>query len=335
MRHRVEGDPLVDSDRVRRDLARGTTEPVARSAPYRPGARDGLTATTPPVSACTTVSARLSVARRLASAYGSDPSVVGVLCAGSTGRGDADRWSDLELIVLWSQRPTDDRRRAVPDAEGARAVRLFEFEPAEFAAADDFWLDGDAGTGLLVEVGHASVDDARAALDRLLVDATPDPYLLTVAAAYAGGIPMHGDLEPWRSRVATYPEALAAAVIRRHGQIDNFWRWQMYVDRHNPYGLRTHFAGVVTAVTHVACALSGRYWPGPKWPSRTLAGLSVAPVDVEERLSAIDAMAPDGAAAALTDLVEETYDLVQLRAPEVDVDRLREIFRFGRAPWPA
>ena len=53
----------------------------------------------------TPVSARLDVARRLATAYAADPAVAGVLCAGSTGRGDADRWSDPELLVLWSADP--------------------------------------------------------------------------------------------------------------------------------------------------------------------------------------------------------------------------------------
>ncbi|HEU0239627.1 MAG TPA: hypothetical protein VFR11_10170 [Micromonosporaceae bacterium] len=287
-----------------------------------------------PDGATTSESARLAVAGRLASAYGGDPAVIGVLCAGSTGRGDADRWSDLEMLVLWESRPTAERRRRAPDASAAKAVRLFDYEPAEFAAADDFWLDGEPGDGLLVEVGHATADDATAALDRLLVDASPDPYLLTVAAAYAYGVPLYGDLAPWRERVETYPSALAAAVISRHGQIDNFWRWRMYVERDNPHGLRAHFAATATALTHIACALSGRFWPGPKWPGRTLAGLPVAPVDIAERLVAVDEMPPSDAAAALTDLVEESYDLVAVRGPDVDVDRLRRIFRFGRAPWP-
>jgi hypothetical protein len=65
-----------------------------------------------------------------------------------------------------------------------------------------------------------------------------------------------------------------------------------------------------------------------------LSGLPVSPVDLAERLMAVDGMARAGAAATLADLVDEAYDLVELRAPDVDVDRLREIFRFGRAQWP-
>ncbi len=279
------------------------------------------------------MAARLDVARRLADEYAADPAVLGVLCAGSTGRGDADRWSDLELLTVWSTSPDDGQRGRVADAVGASAVRLFAHNPAEFGSADDFWL-GEPGLGLLVEVGHATAADATAALDRLLVDAEPDIYLLTVASAYASGRLMCGDLSAWRDRVRSYPPDLAAAVIRRHGQIDNFWRWQMYVERGNPHGLRTHFAGVAGAVSHISCALSGRFWPGGKWPTRTLDGLPVAPVDLAERLAAVDTMPPAAAANALADLVDEAYDLVELRQPAVDVDRLREIFHFGRSPWP-
>ena len=221
--------------------------------------------------------------------------------------------------------------RPLPDT---RRIRwLFGFDPTEFGRADDFWL-GEPGRGLLVEVGHATAADATVALDRLLVDAEPDIYLLTVASAYASGRLMYGDLSAWRDRVRSYPPGLAAATIRRHGQIDNFWRWQIYVERSDPHGLRAHFAGVAGAVSHMSCALSGRFWPGGKWPSRTLDGLAVAPVDLAERLAAVDTMPAAAAANALADLVDEAYDLVELRHPAVDVDRLREIFHFGRSPWP-
>jgi hypothetical protein len=46
-------------------------------------------------------------------------------------------------------------------------------------------------------------------------------------------------------------------------------------------------------------------------------------------------MPPPAAAAALTNLVEEAYDRVAEHLPEVDVDRMRAIFRFARQPWPA
>lgn len=280
------------------------------------------------------VAARTEVARALAAGYAADPAVLGVLCAGSTGRGEADRWSDLELLVVWAAEPLPEQRRVAPDRAGGDHLRQFDRDPGGYATGDDYWIGGPAGTGLLVEAGHLTAADATAALDRLLVDADPDPDLLALAAAFGGGVPVHGDLSRWRDRVAAYPPRLAAAAIRRHGQIDHFWRWRMYVDRHDVHGLRTHNARVAGAVLHMACALSGVFWPGPKWAVPLAARLPVAPVDLADRLRRVDTLAPDAAASALTDLVEETYDLVEVRTPEVDVARLRQVFRFARSPWP-
>ncbi len=280
--------------------------------------------------------ARLDVAAEIARRYAASPAVAGVLCGGSVGRGHADRWSDLEIGVFWSRPPDDALRGQLVTDLGGSSPRLFGYDEVERTWFDEWWFGGQAGAALLVEVVHLTVDDAGRLLDRLLLpaDPDPDPYLLTVAAALAYGRPLAGSVDALTERVRSYPRPLAVAVARRHGQIDHFWRWQMYVERGNPHGLRRHFGAVADALTHVACALNGRWWPGPKWPRWTLADLPVAPPDLADRLAGVDGLAPHAAAAALTELVEETYDLVATHLPEADAERLRAIFHFARDPWP-
>ncbi|HET8640509.1 MAG TPA: hypothetical protein VFM37_01150 [Pseudonocardiaceae bacterium] len=279
--------------------------------------------------------ARLDAARHIAAGYAFDPAVVAVLCGGSTGRGHADRWSDLELGVFWAAPPTPAQRERVVIELGGQGLRGFAYDPAERCWFDEWWYAGPAGTGLLVEVVHVTETDAHGLLDDLLDGPDPRPYLLTFAAALAYGRPLHGSLAPWAGRVTEYPRPLAIAAVRRHGQLDHFWRWRMYADRGDPHGLRSHFAAAGTALAHIACALNRRWWPGPKWPGWTLADLAIGPPRLRERLAEVDALAPAAAAAALTGLVEEAYDLVAEHLPEADADRLRVIFRFARAPWPA
>jgi hypothetical protein len=111
---------------------------------------------------------RLAVARRSADAYEAESSVIAAVCAGSTARGQADRWSDLELLVVWESAPTDQQRRRIISAVGGQD-----------------------------------------------------------------------------------PRALAVAVARRYGQIDHFWRWQMYVERENPLQLSAYFADVSVRIVQV------------------------------------------------------------------------------------
>ena len=61
--------------------------------------------------------------------------------------------------------------------------------------------------------------------------------------------------------------------------------------------------------------------------------LPVAPADLAERLQRVSCATPIEAAAILVALVEETYDLVEVHLPEVDVARLRAIFRFERRAY--
>ena len=171
-------------------------------------------------------------------------------------------------------------------------------------------------------------------IDGLLDGARPRPDMLSLTAALAYDRPLQGSIARWAGRLEPCPRPLAARVVRHLGQIDHFWRWQMYIERGDPHGLRIHVAGVVTALTHVLCALNGRWWPGPKWPGWTLVGLPLAPPHVLPRIRALDALHPAEAAAELEALVEQAYDLVAAHLPEADPDRLREIFRFSRPPWP-
>ena len=55
---------------------------------------------------------RYSFARRVAPAYAANPHVVAVIVSGSTGRGHADRYSDIEVGVFWRRPPTDADRQA-------------------------------------------------------------------------------------------------------------------------------------------------------------------------------------------------------------------------------
>ena len=162
-----------------------------------------------------------------------------------------------------------------------------------------------------------------------------DPALLTLGDMLTGGVVLAGEgaAAAWRARLTPYPRALAAAVVRRHGQIDHFWRWRMYVERGEPQRLQAHFADVAERIVHIGCALSGVWWPGAKRVVGTAARLSVAPRDLAARFRRAAEAPPPEAAAALESLVEESYDLVAERLAEVDVQRLRAIFRFVRNPW--
>ena len=109
----------------------------------------------------------------------------------------------------------------------------------------------------------------------------------------------------------------------------------MLVERDNPLLLAREFSRIASQLLNVLHALNGRYCGHPSAFKRLDAledDLPVAPRGLAVRLRAAFTLpTPDGA-AMLRDLVEETYDLVELQLPEVDVEELRALFRSDRQP---
>jgi hypothetical protein len=277
---------------------------------------------------------RLEAAQAIANGWQGSPGLLGMVVGGSVGRGHADRWSDLELAVFWDSLPPEDVLVGLAKRAGGRDRRSWAYEPGEYAMAEEFWLGGPAGQGLLVEVQHQSLADGAALLRDLLDNVNPEPYLLTYASAISRGELLFGaaELQPLRKRVAVYPPQLAVVAAARHGQIDNFWRWQMLAERGELLALRRHYAETAERLSHLLFAVNRRWWPGRKWLLWELANLPHLPAGTIDGLQEAAAAPAAQAAVILSDLVEEAYDLASQLLPDLDVTRLRQIFRFRREP---
>lgn len=256
--------------------------------------------------------------------YAAVDGVDAVMLGGSTARGDADRWSDVEVGVFWRRPPTPDERLAV-----AADVRLVNVDGPPW---DDHLYLGE----LMVEVAHTLTQTVETALDELL-KGKPDGEVMQLAQGIIDGREVIGPraelVARWKERVATYPRDLAIAVVRHNGNIEKFWRWQMFFERDNPLLVAREFVRMTNQLLNVLYALNGRY-AGHVLAFKRLDALDLplAPPSLAARIRAVfDRPAPAGA-QMLHDLIEETFDLVELHLPEVDVAALRTTFRSNRKP---
>lgn len=76
---------------------------------------------------------RFALAQQIAKGYAANPKAQVIMVAGSTGRGSADRYSDLEIDVYWSAPPTDAERRAAAEGSGGVLLSLYDYEEDEWA----------------------------------------------------------------------------------------------------------------------------------------------------------------------------------------------------------
>ena len=262
-----------------------------------------------------------------------------MLIAGSVSRGYADRDSDIELMIGWSEPPSDEERREIV-APFAADLNLLAFEDAWQCWQEDFFVGrssaDEPSSGVLVE----AVGQLTSVIDTRLADVVerhePDLDRQTTVHALLHGIPLHGEdlIGSWSARAATYPRGLAVAMVNRYGQIDYFADWKRFLARgNNVLLIHDRFTQVERQLLLVLQAINGQYHYKFKWLERVIAELELAPVNLPERLRGVQTADVPAAAEALRILVEEVYDLVEAHLPEVDVRRLREIFRWERHPW--
>ena len=69
---------------------------------------------------------RQALAQQIAVHYSADPKVMTVIVGGSVARGCADRFSDIDLAVFWTESPTAKARRAIIKLTGGERVSLFK-----------------------------------------------------------------------------------------------------------------------------------------------------------------------------------------------------------------
>ncbi|WP_432893068.1 hypothetical protein ACQPYH_19065 [Kribbella sp. CA-245084] len=271
-------------------------------------------------------------------AYAAASGVDAVMVSGSTARGDADRWSDVEVGVFWERQPTLAERKAVADVARAAEIRTVnEGTPPWY---DHIYLGAPRPDGLMVEVVHTLTSSVETMLDDVLTSHRPDGPSLDAIKGIVDGRDVRGPraelVAGWQERVHTYPPELALAVVRQNGNVEQFWRWQMLVDRDNPLLLAREFMRIASQLLTLLHALNGKYC-GHSSAFKRLDNLdlSLAPPSLAARIRAVFTRpAPEGA-QLLHDLVEETYDLIEVQLPEVNVDLLRANFRSNRKPLDA
>lgn len=283
---------------------------------------------------------RYDFARGIAPVYASNPDVAAVLVSGSTARGHADRYSDIELGVFWRRPPTDAERQAAADGIDGDLHRLFPYDPVEEVWSDDYFL-GRASreqpkSGVLLEVGHYTVDYVGRTFDAVLRQHDPDAGKLNFVSGIVDSVPLHNTelVQGWQARAAPYPYGLTLSVARRYAQIDHFWRSEMWLARgENLMMLYESFVRAQQKMLHVLLALNKVYYFKFKWLDVVVGRLEHKPPDLVARLRRVYRAPPAEGTREVAALVEETYDLIEQQLPEIDVDWLRAVFRYRRPQW--
>jgi hypothetical protein len=251
------------------------------------------------------------------------------LLAGSGARGDADFFSDVDLLLYVDESPPDDRLELLREVLGG--TNLVPIAPPHL-------VQFDVG-GVAVQVGYRTVEQIESELEGALVRleeviGSPNQKMLS---GMLEALPLHGEdlTERWRARVAEYPDALRVASIQHHWKFFPLWwydeplaardaeLWRLDMLLEAAFNL----LGVLAALNHVYFARFEL-----KRLRALVAKLEDAPPDLAARLERLVHLPATEAAAELGRLVVETRDLVARELPDLELP-LRRPPGTRAEPW--
>ena len=274
---------------------------------------------------------RMALGKRIGMAYAADPKARVVMVAGSTGRGTADRYSDLEIDVYWSEPPTDDERRAAIDRAGGKLHILYDYEEDEWSE-EILFGDFKVGTStFLVEtMDHylAQVVDefSTAVLAQMRLSS-----LLKSQTLVGEDLVTH-----WRAKALDYPTGLTQAMVAENLDFDYFaYAADMFAARDDAIMLYNEILSVERRILGILLGLNRIYLPHPGFKSmdELIAEMPLAPTDLSPRLKRAFRLPPAEGVRELRALIEETLSLVETHLPSIDTTPHRATLSRPRGAW--
>lgn len=267
---------------------------------------------------------RLAIARKVAPLIAANPRVRAVILAGSTSRGCADSYSDIEIGVFWIGPPTGEERMAPIEPAGGE---FWELDP--YDEEKQIWMEEWGLDGLKIDVRNLTVARMEEMLDDVLERYDTADFQQATVSAVLHSIPLHNEslLTVWQSRLAEYPAELARAMVQAHWRLDE-WVWWMnqLISRREWLLVAQSQSEAICEVLSMLMGLNHIYHPGFKWMYRSIAEMHLVPRDLAARIETIFHAGPLAAVQATRELVLEVYDLLAEQMPELDVATPRSRF---------
>jgi predicted nucleotidyltransferase len=241
------------------------------------------------------------------------------ILVGSAGRGDADFFSDLDLLIYVDELPSAETTDAIREAVGGTNAR--EKEATEHARGEKFDLEG-----VRTELVFFTVERIEWRLDQLRDRPEEvDGPLQKVHGGLLNGLALDGEelVERWQARLRDYPEPLRRLLVERH------WKFLPLWYHHEEIAARDAELWRIDALLDAAfnllavlAALNRIYFARLelKRTRALVASMERAPPNLADRLESLFRLEPEAAAEELGLLVVDTQRFLTAEFPDLDFD---------------
>jgi hypothetical protein len=264
-----------------------------------------------------------ALAQRLTDSYSAHAQPRAILLVGSAATGEADEYSDLDVLVYYDDVPPEEVVAETPRELGAEGYRGTAWsdesgEPDERGYSERYSLGG-----VECQVGHMSVGAFEREITRLVVDHEFNEELLKIMSGLFEGLPLFGEelIERWR-RKAGYTEELQRTTIEKRWKFFPWWYFEERLRARDATAWRYDVLVQSTyGIVGVLAALNRLYFSTFEFKraGKFISRLEVAPVNLAPRLNGLFDSDERRSTAELERLVAETQALVAERFPDIDL----------------
>ena len=258
---------------------------------------------------------RIALAQKIVPIYANHPKVKVVVVGGSVGRGIADRYSDVEIGVFWTEPPSKTERKTLAEGIGVvsrEQMSPYKFDPShpgEEEADENIYVGGDEDSGFNVDIKHKTI----AAVEQYLIEMFDhcQPHDNRLAEVLSHSIPLYGQslVEQWRGKISTYPIELAQKIVQTQLRFEQWWLCEQFANEEETILVQEQFSERLAKIISVLAALNRVYALEIKWTDWSIEQLQIAPSNLMRRAKRVFEQSPQVAAQQLRQLVEETFDL--------------------------
>lgn len=276
----------------------------------------------------------IELAQQITAPYTNLPTLRAAMITGSAAKGLADRYSDIDMTMYYAdQLPPKEAFDDIRVGLGGSDIRWTIGDHASGGFAEAFGLHG-----IEVQIGHTLIDKWEETID--FVHSTKE--VATSAQKALEGtlacLPLYGDevINRWKARIATYPDALAQAMVEKNLHFFAIWGLEPHF-RTRDAAIWYHEILVETAqkLVGILAGLNRLYFTTFQFKRqrRFIDQMAIKPTRFADRLDALFTADLAPALEELEALVSETVALVETHMPEVDTSAATARKGWRQQPW--
>ena len=274
----------------------------------------------------------LALAERNAQVYSALPNIRAIIVTGSSVEGVSDFYSDIDTILYYDELPSEEALQQACQQNQGEGRRIFgERESGSF-------FESYKVHGVECQFAHGIVAGWEQEMAQVLEQLDAASPIQKALSGMKEAIPLYGEplVRQWQSKIASYPDALAEAMVKHFLTFFPVWGISHYfMARDATWWLHQILVEAEEHIFGVLAGLNHLYFSSFQFKRmhRFVQQMHIAPANLAARLDELLYADPTIAIAQLKELVQETVALVEQYMPAFDTTAMRKSLDFQHQAW--